>query len=146
MLEFSYSETFNIHFYQESILGDLRQIQLRLILDTLCWIGNREDWLRRIETLKEQRAFEETEDCLLVFELARLRYNNLIQVEEVYFYHDSMAIEFLEGNILYIRNYAESDFAWILEEVTLKTDQERMSICCQDNIFYQNNLPQDSES
>lgn len=56
-----------------------------------------------------------------------LRYNNLIQVEEVYFYHDSMTIEFLEGNILYIRNYAESDFAWILEEVTLKTEQERMS-------------------
>lgn len=104
MLEFSYSETFNLYFYQESILGDLRQIQLRLILDTLCWIGNREDWLRRIETLKEQRAFEEVEDCLLAFELARLRYNNLIQVEEVYFYHDSMAIEFSEGNILHISN------------------------------------------
>lgn len=55
-----------------------------------------------------------------------MRYNNLIQVEEVYFYHNSMTIEFLEGNILYIRNYVESDFAWILEEVTLKTEQERM--------------------
>lgn len=143
MFEFSYSETFNL--YQELYLSDMRHIQLRLILDTLCRIGNREDWLRRIETLNEQREFEEVEDCLLAFELARLRYNNLIQVEEAYFYQDSMAIEFSEGYILHIRNYAESDFAWILEEMTLKTEQERMSICCQDNIFYQNNLPQSFE-
>lgn len=141
MVNFSYGETFDLFFCQDLHLGKTKRIQLRLILDTLCWIGDRQDWIRRLETLKSHHVFEESEDCLLAFELARLRYNNLIQVKGVYFYDDSMAIEFPEGNILHVRNYAESDYAWVLEEVALKAEQERMSICCQDNLLYQNNLP-----
>ena len=143
MIEVSYGETFNLCFQQYFHLNKIMQIQLRLTVDTLCWIGNRGKWMSRIDALKQQGAIEEVEDCLLAFELTRLRYRNLIQVERVDFYSDFLVIEFPENNSLHIQNCAESDYAWVLEEIALKAEQERMSICCQDNMLYQNNMPYD---
>lgn len=121
------------------------------------------------EYVKKDDAPEEIEDCLLVFELTRLRYNNLIQVRSVDFHDDFMAIEYgtavsytescsipgmacdmhaeenLKKNILYIPYYAQSDYAWILEEVSSKSEEDRISICCQGNMLCQSNMPKDQE-
>lgn len=143
MIEVSYSETFNLCFRQYFYRGAIVQVPLMLTIDTKCWLGDRQEWQSKIDLLKEQDPTEEVEDCLLAFELTRLRYRNLIQVEKVDLDNDFLAIHFPEDNILHIRNYADSDYAWILEEKTLKTEQERLSICCQDRMLYQNNIPTD---
>lgn len=141
MIEVSYSETFNLIFEQIINNEKFEETKLLLTLDAPCWFGNRNEWLDRIKDDENDNLVNEREDCLLAYELTRLRYNNLIQVEKVDFFEDFLSITFEGDNILSIPYYAESDYAWILEEISEKKEQERMMICCQGNELFQNNIP-----
>lgn len=141
MIEVSYNETFNLLFGQSVIDKKNAEIQMVLIIDAQCWFGNKDEWLTKIEATRDNNSDGERMDCLLASELVRLRYNNLIQVEKVEFLEDYLTISFQGNNSLSIDYCAESEYAWLLEEVSLKTEQERMMICCQGNELFQNNIP-----
>lgn len=140
MISVSYSETFNLLFKQNFQNDGLNEIQMVLTLDTPCWFGNRDNWIIRSKEFASNAIENEGEDCLLAYELVKLKYNNLIQVEKVDFFDEFLTITFEGSNNLSIAYYAESDYAWILEEVSNKIEQERMMICCQGNELFQNNI------
>lgn len=142
MTEVSYSETFNLRFKQSFYKNQkLEEMQFILTIDAPCWFGNRDEWMRRIKASENNNVDNEIADCLLAYELTRIRYSNLIQVKKVDFFDDFLAITLQEENILAIAYYSDSDYAWILEEVSQKIEQERMMICCQENELFQNNIP-----
>ena len=141
MIEVSYNETFNLLFGQSIIDKKDAEIQMVLTIDAQCWFGNKDEWLTKIEAIRNNNSDGERMDCLLASELVRLRYNNLIQVEKVEFLKDYLTIIFQGNNSLSIDYCAESEYAWLLEEVSPKTEQERMMICCQGNELFQNNIP-----
>lgn len=140
MIQISYGETFNLLFSKEFSDKELKEIQMVFILDAPYWFGSIEEWKARIGEPKDV-AIGEIEDCLFAYELARLKYNNLIQVENVEFLDDFLTVTFPDKNTLSIAYCSTSDYAWILEEVTSKMEQERMMICCQGNELFQNNIP-----
>ena len=142
MVEVSYNETFNLLFLQSLDNDKYKKVQLLLIIDAPCWLGNRDEWMARIKNLEKNNTINEREDCLLAYELIRLRYNNLIQVEKADFLDDCLAIKFEEENILSIAYDAESDYTWTLEEFSSKIEQDRMVIGCQGNELFQNNIPE----
>lgn len=141
MIEISYGEVFRL-LLEQSVDRDGTEERpfLALLIDAPCWFGNREEWKTKTMIFDGTMAAGEREDCLLAYELTRLRYNNLIRVENVEFLDDCMAITFEGENILSITYCHESDYAWILEEVSSKAEQERLSICCQGNELVQNNM------
>lgn len=140
MTQVSYGETFNLLFSKEFYNEGFKEIQMVFILDAPYWFGSREEWEARIRESKDA-VTSETEDCLFAYELTRLKYNNLILVENVEFLDDFLTITFPNRNTLSIAYCSPSDYAWILEEVSSKTEQERMTICCQGNELFQNNIP-----
>ena len=140
MIEISYGETFCLLFEKSIYHNAVKNMQLLLTLDTECWFGSRDEWMRRIGKFEDSDVNLEKEDCLLAYELTRLRYNNLIDVEQIDFLDGFLSIQFTNRNILSMAYYAESDYAWILEEVSQKKEQDRMMICCQGNELYQNNI------
>ena len=141
MIEVSYGEMFSLLFEQSFYNGKHEEIQLALMLDAPCWFGRRDEWINRIKALGSYNVISEGEDCFLAYELTRLRYNNLIQVQSVDFLEDFLSITFQGNNILSIAYYSESDYAWILEEFGPKKEHEKMMICCQGNELFQNNIP-----
>ncbi len=141
MIEVSYNETFNLLLRQSIFDEKDGEIQMVLTIDAQCWFGNKDEWLAKIETIRDSNSDGERMDCLLASELVRLRYNNLIQVEKVDFLKDYLTITFQGNNSLSIAYCAESEYAWLLEEVSPKTEQERMMMCCQGNELFQNNMP-----
>ena len=141
MIEVSYGEIFSLLFKQSINNEKYEEIQLALMLDTSCWFGRRDEWINRIKAFDDYNVISEGEDCFLAYELTRLRYNNLIQVQSVDFLEDFLTITFQGNNILSIAYYSESDYAWILEEVGSKKEHEKMMVCCQGNELFQNNIP-----
>lgn len=139
LTEILYNETFNLIFSQNWD-NEIEEMRLMLTIDAPCWIGNRDEWINRIKKSENNTVVNEIEDCLLAYELTRLRYNNLIRVKEVNFYDDFFAIIFQENNILSIEYCSESDYSWFLEEVSSKIEQERMVIGCQGNKLFQSNM------
>lgn len=141
MIEISYGEVFRLLFEQRFDRdGTEEKPFLALLIDAPCWFGDREEWTAKAGIPGSKKEAGEREDCLLAYELARLRYNNLIRVENVEFLDDYMAITFEGENILSIAYCHESDYAWLLEEVSSKAEQERLSICCQGDELFQNNI------
>lgn len=141
MVEISYGETFRLLFEQEFDRDRMEERPfLAMLIDAPCWFGNREEWTTKTMIFDSKMAVGEREDCLLAYELARLRYNNLIRVENVEFLDDCMVITFGGENILSIACSHESDYAWILEEVSSRAEHERISICCQGDELLQNNI------
>ena len=142
MSQVSYCETFQLLFYQKLIRKNnwFEEIELVLTLDAPCWFGNRDEWITRIKELETGCAGEEKEDCLLAYELTRLRYWNLIDVEKVDFFEEFLAITFPQKNTLCIPYNSDADDTWILEEASEKREQDRMGICCEGNRLYQYNI------
>lgn len=141
MTEVSYGETFNL-FFEQNFNHNAREIaKFVFSIDAMCWFGNRDEWLKKVNE-PENADRREREDCLLAFEIVRLRYNNFIQIQRVEFYDDFFSIEFPGDNILSIAYYAESDYAWFLEEVSPQKEHERMVIGCSGNRIFHNNIPE----
>lgn len=140
MTQISYGETFNLLFSKEFYDDEIKEIQMVFILDAPYWFGSREEWKARIGEPKDV-VIGEIEDCLFAYELAKLKYNNWIQVENVEFLDDFLTVTFPNRNTLSVAYCSTSDYAWILEEVTSKMEQDRMMICCQGNELFQNNIP-----
>ena len=95
MISVSYNETFNLLFKQNFQNAGLKEVQMILTLDAPCWFGDRDKWLIRTKEFGNNAIENESEDCLLAYELVRLKYNNLIQVEKVDFFD-----EFCSGSSL----------------------------------------------
>ena len=140
MIQVSYGETFRLLFSHELRTNGFREIGLVLTLDAPCWFGNRDEWITRIKERENGCVDEEKEDCLLAYELTRLRYWNLIDVEKVDFFEEFLAITFPQKNTLCIPYNSDADDTWVLEEVSEKRKQDGMMVCCEGNRLYQNNI------
>lgn len=138
MISVSYDERFHLLFQKN--LNEYGNLEMDFSFDAMYWFGNRDEWSKRISD-SERNTFGDQSDCLLAYELVRLRYANLIKVKRVDFYDDYFTIEFIGGATLSIAHYSDSDYAWYLEEVSLKREQEKMVIGCQGNQLFQNNIP-----
>lgn len=143
MIEISYNETFKLLFRQDYAYQGHEAMSFLLTLDTTCWFGDRTEWLAKVEISEKDKECVEKEECQLAYELTRLRYNNLIEVEKVEFFDEFFSVVFSEGNTLSIAYYAESDYSWFLEEVSAKPEHERLVIGCQGTELFQNNIPTD---
>lgn len=138
MEEICYGEMFSLMFRQGSMALALR-------IDAPCWFGERAQWLARADALAMGREQAEQEDCLLAYELARLRYWNLIEVEKVDFPEDHVEITFPGGNVLSVVYESGFDFMfceWYLEEVGRKKESERIVVGCSGGELFQNNIPE----
>lgn len=135
MSEIWYSETFNLIFRREVENGS-NEMLFSLIIDAPCWFGNRTEWESKVKDV----SIKGGEDCCLASELVRLRYNNLIYVQAVEFYDEYFQIVFSGENTLSISNYSNSDDSWVIDEVSDKMEADRISVSCQDNVFFQNNM------
>ena len=82
------------------------------------------------------------DDNVLAYELANIRYNNLIQVHKVEFLEKYLCISLDDDRILSIAYCSDSDYAWILEECSNKNEQEKMSVFCQGNEIFAKNIPE----
>lgn len=136
MAEICYGEMFSLLFRQGSM-------ELALRIDAPCWFGEREQWLARADAFGTGREQAERVDCLFAYELTRLRYWNLIEVEKVDFPEDHVEITFPEGNVLSIVYESEFDFLsceWYLEEVGLKKESERIVVGCSGGELFQRNI------
>lgn len=138
MAEICYGEMFSLLFRQGSM-------ELALRIDAPCWFGEREQWRARTGALAMGREQAERADCLLAYELTRLRYWNLIEVEKVDFLDEHVEITFPKGNVLSIVYESEFDFMfceWFLEEVGQKKESERIVVGCSGGELFQNNIPE----
>jgi len=144
MLEITYSETFNLIFYKyinNSENSDYKWTvqKLNLIIDAPFWITEKSQWE---ECVKDNNDVMPMDDNMLAYELVNIRYNNLIQVQDVVFFEDYLHI-FLEGNkILSIAYCSDSEYSWILEEVSDKSPQEKIMVLCQDGELFAKNIPE----
>lgn len=138
MIEFCYGEIFHLFFEQDFCC---KKVPLALRIDAPCWFGEKEKWTAKVKSFGDGDGKAESGDCLLACELTRLRYHNLIDVENVDFLEDHMEIAFLEGNVLSMPYDAvESDCEWYLEEVSSKKESERMVIGCCGRELFQNHI------
>lgn len=140
MTQIIYGETFHLLFERPFCPDEPKTTEFLLMLDTSCWFGDRDEWIFRIKSI-ENDVPDEGSDCLLAYELTRLKYYNQIQVETVDFFDEFFSITFEGKNILSIAYYAETDYAWILEEASQKKEQDKMVVGCQGNELFQNNIP-----
>ena len=140
MIQVSYGETFRLLFSHELRTNGFREIGLVLTLDAPCWFGNREEWITRIKERENGCVDREKEDCLLAYELTRLRSHYIIEVEKVDFFEEFLAITFTQKNTLCIPFSSDEDYSWVLEEDSEKKEQGRMMVYCEGNRLYQNNI------
>lgn len=142
MIQVSYCETFQLLFSQElrNRNNGFGEIELILTLDAPCWFGNRNEWITRIKECENGCVDEEKEDCLLAYELTRLRSHNMIKGEKVDFFEEFLAITFTQKNILCIPYNSDADYTWVLEEASEKREQDRMVVFCQGNELFQDNI------
>ncbi len=142
--------------------------KMNLIIDAPFWVGKKSKWEKDTKTNNGIIAMD---DNLLAYELANIRYNNLIQVHKIEFLEKYLCISLDDDRILSIAycsdsDYAwileecsnkneqqndrilsiaycsDSDYAWILEECSNKNEQQKMSVFCQGNEIFAKNIPE----
>ncbi|MFG6367763.1 MAG: hypothetical protein K1W16_04960 [Lachnospiraceae bacterium] len=138
MHEIVYAETFSLIFYQAPE-NDWMPEKMHLIIDAPFWVGDKSNWEKLIQ---EEEGIIEMEDNMIAYELANIRYHNLIGVQKIDFLEKYLCI-FLEGEkVLSIAYYNESDYAWILEDD--KDLQERVIVGCDGIEIFSRNIPADA--
>ena len=138
MTEIRYNERFSLIFTQ-SVDGGWHEMAFSLMIDAPCWFGDRLEW----ESKVKEKARVGYADCCLTAELVRLRYWNLIDVQAVEFYDEYFQIVFRGDNRLSIAYDGESenvDYPWVLEELSDKREDDKISIFCQENQLFQNHI------
>lgn len=141
MVEYCYGEIFSLRFQQGSMTFALR-------VDAPCWFGEKSDWLERADVPIIGMGRSEREDCLLAYELTRLRYYNLIEVEKVDFLKEHVEITFSKGNVLAIvydalseADYNEAyEYEWYLEEMSPQKGSGQIVVGCSGGVFFQKNI------
>ncbi len=143
MLEITYSEVFILKFYKyinkskDDYKWEIRK--MNLIIDAPFWVGKKSKWEKDTKTNNGIIAMD---DNLLAYELANIRYNNLIQVHKIEFLEKYLCISLDDDRILSIAYCSDSDYAWILEECSNKNEQQKMSVFCQGNEIFAKNIPE----
>ena len=138
MHEIVYAETFSLIFYQDP-KNDWMPKKMHLIIEAPFWVGNKSNWEKLIQ---EEKGIIEMEDNMIAYELANIRYHNLIGVQKIDFLEKYLCI-FLEGEkVLSIAYDNESDYAWILEDD--KDLQERVIVGCDGIRIFSRNIPADA--
>lgn len=140
MHEIVYSETFSLMFYR-NFEKDRRWIpeKMHLIIDAPFWVGDKSQWEKLIQ---KEDSIIEMDDNMLAYELVNIRYDNLIQVQEIDFLEKYLCI-FLEGEkVLSIAYDNDSDYAWVLEDD--KDLQERVIVGCDGIKIFSRNIPVDA--
>ena len=113
--------------------------KMHLIIEAPFWVGNKSNWEKLIQ---EEKGIIEMEDNMIAYELANIRYHNLIGVQKIDFLEKYLCI-FLEGEkVLSIAYDNESDYAWILEDD--KDLQERVIVGCDGIRIFSRNIPVDA--
>ena len=138
MHEIVYAETFSLIFYNKYPENDWMPKKMHLIIDAPFWVGDKSNW----EKLIQEEGIIEMKDNMIAYELANIRYHNLIGVQKIDFLEKYLCI-FLEGEkVLSIAYDNESDYAWILEDD--KVLQERVIVGCDGIRIFSRNIPVDA--
>ncbi|EOS32293.1 hypothetical protein C804_02717 [Lachnospiraceae bacterium A4] len=138
MHEIVYAETFSLIFYNKYPENDWMPKKMHLIIDAPFWVGDKSNW----EKLIQEEGIIEMKDNMIAYELANIRYHNLIGVQKIDFLEKYLCI-FLEGEkVLSIAYDNESDYAWILEDD--KDLQERVIVGCDGIRIFSRNIPVDA--
>ena len=138
MHEIVYAETFSLIFYNKYPESDWMPKKMHLIIDAPFWVGDKSNW----EKLIQEEGIIEMKDNMIAYELANIRYHNLIGVQKIDFLEKYLCI-FLEGEkVLSIAYDNESDYAWILEDD--KDLQERVIVGCDGIRIFSRNIPVDA--
>lgn len=138
MREIVYAETFSLIFYNKYPENDWMPKKMHLIIDAPFWVGDKSNW----EKLIQEEGIIEMKDNMIAYELANIRYHNLIGVQKIDFLEKYLCI-FLEGEkVLSIAYDNESDYAWILEDD--KDLQERVIVGCDGIRIFSRNIPVDA--
>lgn len=138
MHEIVYAETFSLIFYNKYPENDWMPKKMHLIIDVPFWVGDKSNW----EKLIQEEGIIEMKDNMIAYELANIRYHNLIGVQKIDFLEKYLCI-FLEGEkVLSIAYDNESDYAWILEDD--KDLQERVIVGCDGIRIFSRNIPVDA--
>ena len=138
MHEIVYAETFSLIFYNKYPENDWMPKKMHLIIDAPFWVGDKSNW----EKLIQEEGIIEMKDNMIAYELANIRYHNLIGVQKIDFLEKYLCI-FLEGEkVLSIAYDNEPDYAWILEDD--KDLQERVIVGCDGIRIFSRNIPVDA--
>ena len=138
MHEIVYAETFSLIFYNKYPENDWMPKKMHLIIDAPFWVGDKSNWGKLIQ----EEGIIEMKDNMIAYELANIRYHNLIGVQKIDFLEKYLCI-FLEGEkVLSIAYDNESDYAWILEDD--KDLQERVIVGCDGIRIFSRNIPVDA--
>ena len=125
-------------FYNKYPENDWMPKKMHLIIDAPFWVGDKSNW----EKLIQEEGIIEMKDNMIAYELANIRYHNLIGVQKIDFLEKYLCI-FLEGEkVLSIAYDNESDYAWILEDD--KDLQERVIVGCDGIRIFSRNIPVDA--
>lgn len=139
MHEIVYAETFSLIFYNKYPENDWIPKKMHLIIDAPFWVGDKSDWEKLIQ---EEEGIIEMEDNMIAYELANIRYHNLIRVQKIDFLEKYLCI-FLEGEkVLSIAYDNDSEYAWALEDD--KDLQERVTVVCDGIEIFSKNIPVDA--
>lgn len=138
MHEIVYAETFSLIFYNKYPENDWMPKKMHLIIDAPFWVGDKSNW----EKLIQEEGIIEMEDNMIAYELANIRYHNLIGVQKIDFLEKYLCI-FLEGEkVLSIAYDNDSEYAWVLEDD--KDLQERVIVGCDGIRIFSRNISADA--
>ena len=135
MIEITYSETFNLIFSKHINNSNSNSYEwtirkMNLIIDAPFWVGEKHKWE---ELLKTNNSLLAMDDNMLAYELVNIRYNNLIQVQNIEFFEKCLCITLDNDKVLSIAYGSDSDYSWILEEYSDKNKHEKIAVFCQGN-------------
>ena len=135
MIEITYSETFNLIFSKHINNSNSNSYEwtirkMNLIIDAPFWVGEKQKWE---ELRKADNSLLVMDDNMLAYELVNIRYNNLIQVQNIEFFEKYLCITLDNDKVLSIAYGSDSDYSWILEEYSDKNEHEKIAVFCQGN-------------
>ena len=144
MIEITYSETFNLIFSKHINNSNSNSYEwtirkMNLIIDAPFWVGEKQKWE---ELRKADNSLLAMDDNMLAYELVNIRYNNLIQVQNIEFFEKCLCITLDNDKVLSIAYGSDSDYSWILEEYSDKNEYEKIAVFCQGNEIVAKNIPE----
>lgn len=131
MYEVTYGEDFYLLFYTDSN-EHFGRMDFKLGIDGIYWFGDRDEWNEKVNKQADSKEEQgELTDCYFAFTLTKMKYWNLITIENVEFIDDYMCVTFEGGNKMCISTMHGYDFAFCIEEMSERPANENLYIeCC----------------
>lgn len=130
LIEFRYNDIFNLIFEKDNSFEKGQKLLMNLQIEA-------ESFFCDGRLVEES---EEDKDILLSNRLVKILYSNCVYITDIVLDDEFLIIYFDGKYVLKIRNYADSDFAWGLVDISHIVEQlhyqDNLMICCEDNYFY----------